>query len=129
MQIVAFKCKKCGWITEDAEKYDQHMKVHLIKEVFEKRFPRVENWGYSRGVVPVQRTAEWLAEYKAAVEDLIPPKSYPAWSYGWFRCLDDGGSPFYALAGRALHVCPKCFREWDQPYHANHCTCNVRCAE
>jgi len=73
----------------------------------------------------VQRSKEWLNEYKQWIEERIGPLSYTPWTYGWFRTLDDGGHALYGEACRALNVCPKCFKEWGQPYFANHCKCFV----
>ncbi|MBU2052549.1 hypothetical protein KKH13_05070 [Patescibacteria group bacterium] len=38
------------------------------------------------------------------------------------RYLDDGHSELYSWYGLISNICPKCFREWGQPYYANNCS-------
>ncbi len=40
------------------------------------------------------------------------------------RYLCDGGSELYKQYGTMSNICPKCFREWGQPYYAINCTCS-----
>ena len=37
------------------------------------------------------------------------------------RYLSDGDSELYNQYLTLSNICPKCFREWGQPYYANHC--------
>lgn len=37
------------------------------------------------------------------------------------RYLNDGDSELYGWYCALSNVCQKCFREWGQPYYANHC--------
>ncbi|MCK5016323.1 MAG: hypothetical protein KAS32_04550 [Candidatus Peribacteraceae bacterium] len=40
------------------------------------------------------------------------------------RYLQDGGSELYSKYCILSEICPKCFRQWGQLYHASHCTCD-----
>lgn len=40
------------------------------------------------------------------------------------RYLCDGQSELNAKYHVLSNICPKCFREWGQPYYATHCTCS-----
>jgi hypothetical protein len=42
-------------------------------------------------------------------------------SYYVMRVMDDSGDYLYHYTARFLHICSKCFREWDQQYFANNC--------
>ncbi len=42
------------------------------------------------------------------------------------RYLGDGSSELYKQYGTISNICPKCFREWGQPYYANNCKHNVK---
>ena len=37
------------------------------------------------------------------------------------RYLDDGNSELYSYYHILSNICSVCFREWGQPYYANHC--------
>jgi len=39
------------------------------------------------------------------------------------RYLDDWKSPLYKWWGILYNICPKCFREYGQPYYAINCKC------
>lgn len=39
------------------------------------------------------------------------------------RFLGDGDSSLYEWWSIQANICPRCFREWGQLYHANHCPC------
>ncbi len=41
------------------------------------------------------------------------------------RYLSDGNSELYHHYHIISNICSKCFRQWDQPYHAAHCSCNA----
>ncbi len=123
MKITVNKCKECGAIFEDAEKYQEHMADEGRKIAFLFRYPKVEddNCKFANGGWSVQRSKEWHDSYRDDIVELVNISSYPPLSYGWFRTLDDGGSMFYGLACRITNICPKCFREWGQAYYANNC--------
>ena len=38
------------------------------------------------------------------------------------RFLCDNDSELYGWYGLLSNICSRCFREWGQPYYANHCT-------
>lgn len=118
MQVMVFKCEKCGFITEDEVVYLDHVRVHASIDWIRGRFPVPERYQY-----PVQRSKIWLEEYKKAVETVVSGVSYTPWSYAWFRVLDDQNSLFYPVTLRALEVCTVCFLEHNQRYDATHC-CN-----
>ncbi len=42
------------------------------------------------------------------------------------RYLQDGSSELYSLYCIMSNICPKCFRQWGQPYYANHCKCDTK---
>lgn len=86
-------------------------------------FSRVKDDGrkFANGEWSIQRSKEWLSEYKEKIEKEIGNLGYTPWTYVWFRCLYDGGHALYGEATRALCVCPKCYKEWGQPYYANNC--------
>lgn len=123
MKVSIEKCEQCGALFEDEAKYADHMLMHQKLTVFDGAFPEVEDEGYNfaNGGWAVQRDADWLKRYKDRILVMVGDLGYTPQSYGWFRCLDDGGHAFYSRACRMLNVCPKCFREWGQPYYANNC--------
>jgi hypothetical protein len=41
------------------------------------------------------------------------------------RYLCDGGSELYSKYCTLSEICPKCFRQWGQPYYAINCDCNT----
>jgi hypothetical protein len=77
---------------------------------------------FVNGEFSVQRTKEWFKAYKNHIYTLVGACGEKPGSYVWYRRLDDGNSKYYALACRILCVCPKCFKEWGQPFYAK--TCN-----
>ena len=85
-----------------------------------------------------QRTKE---EYNKLIDTLIKAvKIYEPWVYKQYkksgglqkkhlgsgymigRYLDDGHSELYKYYGLLSNICSVCFREWGQPYYANHCS-------
>ena len=123
MKILVDKCDQCGHLFENPKKYQKHLEVHAALTLMKGAFPEVEDKSYKfdNGDWCVQRDADWLTRYKKRVESIVGKIKYTPWSYGWFRCLCDGGSPFYDIACRVLNVCPICYREWGQSYYANNC--------
>jgi len=123
MQITVDKCETCGAIFTDPAKYAAHMEAHAALLVLEGAFPTPLDDGckFANGNFAIQRDRDWLMQYKGAVKAIVPQCDFEPWSYGWFRILDDGGSPYYGVALRALRVCPQCYREWGQPYFTNNC--------
>lgn len=41
------------------------------------------------------------------------------------RYLNDGHSELYSQYCELSCICPKCFRQWGQPYYAIHCDCDA----
>ena len=123
MKTTIDKCNQCGALFEDEAQYRKHIETHAILTVFEGAFPSVKDEGckFANGGWTVQRSKDWLTRYKDRLVEVIGDIDYPPFSYGWFRCLDDGGSPFYGIACRTLNICPQCYREWGQPFFANNC--------
>lgn len=76
---------------------------------------------FANGGYGVQRSKSWLEAYKADILKKLDIEDFTPWTYGWFRCLDDGGHKMYPAACRVLQVCPICFKEWGQPYYADQC--------
>ena len=123
MKVTIEKCEQCGKLFEDSDKYNAHIKTHNLITVINGAFPKVKDKGccFANGDWNVQRTEEWLHNYKQAIIEAVDIKDFPPFSYGWYRCLDDGGSMYYGPACRMMNVCPICFLEWGQPYYANNC--------
>lgn len=123
MKVTVNKCEQCGAVIEDDATYEKHVENHAKLTLLDGAFPPVQEEGscFANGYWCVKRDADWLARYKDRVQEIVGDIGYPAWSYEWFRSLSDGASPFYGVACRAMNVCPKCFREWGQPWFANHC--------
>ena len=123
MKATVDKCEQCGALFEDEKQFVEHCKTHQLLTMFEGAFPKVvdDECRFANGGWTVQRDKDWLDRYRDRIVEVVGDIGYPPESYGWFRCLDDGGNPFYALACRMLHVCRQCYREWGQPYHANKC--------
>jgi hypothetical protein len=129
MKITVNKCVECNLLFENDAEYKKHINIDADLKDFEKRWPEVKDTGckFANGGWSVKRSAEWLENYKNDVVKLIrkyhrmSATEYKHWSYGFFRCLDDGGSRFYGISCRTLCICPKCFKEWGQPYYANEC--------
>lgn len=127
MKINAYKCEwaGCGQVFESEEIYLKHLNTHAIIKKFNKKFPTEKDpkLQFVNGDWSIQRSKDWLDEYKREVVSIVRGLSinYEPFTYAWFRTLDDGGSPFYSLAMRVLHVCTQCYQEWGQPYFANNC--------
>jgi hypothetical protein len=118
------KCSTCGVLFEDHKEYERHVLVEKELQKFRLEFPKEESIDFANGEWPIQRSEQWLEHYKDTAAKLVQiynNNNYTPWSYAWFRCLDDGESMFYGVAVRALCVCPICFKEWGQQYHANQC--------
>jgi len=124
MKTTIDKCEQCGRLFEDEAKYEAHVQAHRNLLVLEGAFPKVKDEGckFANGGWSVQRSQEWLYRYKAAILELVPACDYAPFTYGWWRTLDDGGSMYYGVALRIEQVCPKCFREWGQPFYAINCS-------
>jgi len=113
MKITIDKCDQCGCLFEDESKYEDHLQVHHNLLAIKEAFPKVkdEHCQFINGNWSVQRSQEWLDKYKAEILKLIPTCDYALFSYGWWRTLNDGNSPYYSIACRIHNVCSKCFRE------------------
>jgi hypothetical protein len=123
-RVTVDKCDQCGFIFTDAAKYEKHLQYHADVKEIAAAFPPVNDKGcdFANGGWSVPRSADWLAKYGALISAKVgKDASAPAFSYGWFRTLDDGGHVFYGLACRWMNVCKTCYREWGQPYYANNC--------
>lgn len=123
MKVTIDKCEQCGATFEDEQKYQAHLQIHANLTLLEGAFPKVKDEGcrFANGGWSVQRSQEWLEQYKDRVESLVGKIQYEPWTYGWFRWLNDGDNPYYVAALRALQVCGTCYREWGQQYYTNHC--------
>lgn len=125
MKTTVNKCEYCKAIIEDNKEYDLHIEHHRSILCLEGAFPRPE---IKHGKF-IQRDKKWLNLYKEKIKEIVAyyhpnyEKEYGAFSYGWYRCLDDSGSMFYGYALRVQCVCPKCYKEYDQPHFANNCKC------
>lgn len=53
-------------------------------------------------------------------------REYIGGGYMIGRYLDDGHSELNEWYHIISNICPKCFREWGQPYYANNCNHNTR---
>ena len=114
-----------------------------IKKLFGfwKEVPKDKNCCFANGGWWYQRTE---AEYLMYIEALIKAiKEYEPWIASQYesdgglqkghigsgyligRYLNDNNSELYRQYNIMSDVCPKCFRQWGQPYHANHCDCSV----
>ena len=124
MKITIDKCEQCGRLFEDEIKYKDHLQVHHNLLAIEKVFPSVKDnlCKFANGGWSVQRSKEWLDKYKAEIIKLIPTCDDTLFSYSWWRYLSDSHNPYYTIAWRILKVCPKCYREWGQPFYAINCT-------
>lgn len=125
MEVTAYKCSECKFLTDDIAKYNKHILDHLSEKEIEIKFPSIDDpdCKFANGEYFVQRDIVWLNSYKELIEKIAEKLKigYEPWSYGWFRVLDDGRSFLYGPALRYLQVCPACFREWGQQYYANNC--------
>jgi len=121
MKVQANKCEYCGFVTLDDGIFLHHHDICAIATELKKRFD-IQS-------LPSGETKQWTpqlyATYKAAVMDAVAVHNidYPPLSYGWWRSLDDGGSKLYGPALVLLEVCQHCWKQYDQQFHANHCTC------
>lgn len=125
MEITAYKCSECNFLTENKELYKKHILNHEANQRIENAFPSIEdlNCNFANGKYYVQRGCIWLQSYKEFIEKEAKRLKikYKPWSYSWFRWLDDGNSFLYGSACRTLNICSDCFREWGQPYYAINC--------
>lgn len=121
MKVEANKCEYCGFITMDEGVFLHHHDICVATDKLKKQF----NIGIVHSGETIQRDKRWYDNYKAAVLDAVAIHNYdyPPLSYGWWRSLDDGHSKLYGPALVLLEVCQKCWKQHDQQYHANHCTC------
>ena len=104
MEITVNKCEHCGKLFEDVAEYAAHLINEKKRLAFLVKYPEVEEIScrFANGAWNVQRSKEWLESYLIDI---------PTSSDRMFICL------FLRLR----NVCPVCFREWGQPYFANHC--------
>lgn len=73
----------------------------------------------------ILRGKDWLDSYQQDFVHLMRqnhPKISPHDAM-LGRLLDDSKFKEYGLWSRIRSICPKCYREWGQPYYALHCTC------
>lgn len=103
--------------------------------------PRDDNCKFANGGYCYQRTAEDINNFKIAL--LLAIKTYEPWIASQYetdggiqedhlgsgyiigRYLNDGNSELYSHYGILSCICSKCYRQWGQPYHANHCRCSA----
>ena len=123
MKVTIDKCERCGAIFEDEVKYNEHIETHKVLDIFEAAFPSVKNKGcrFANGEWNVPRDKSWYERFKKRLVEIVGDIGYEPFSYGWYRSLNDSNSPYDGLAYRFMCICPFCYREWGQPYYANHC--------
>ena len=124
MKKTVNKCEFCNEMFEKNNYYNVHIKNHKILHALETIFPteKDEHCNFANGGYSIQRSEKWLNQYKKVLKKIIKITKYKPFSYGWFRTLDDGDSMFYSAALRVTNICPKCYREYGQPYYAINCT-------
>jgi len=120
MQVTIYKCDICGKLIENKDKIVGHEEYHKDESEFIKKFPKIKDSNFWNGGYSIQRNKEWLEELKKMIVDKAK-STYSPWSYGFYRGLDDGGSWLYKWSGLVQSTCPTCYKQWDQPYHANKC--------
>jgi len=122
MKLVVSKCEDCGKIFESITEYSKHVEGELAIKHLQKKYPLVEDdtCKFANGGYSVQRTKKFYNGYKNTVIKMVNNRYIPM-SYGWFRCLDDGGSIYYSVACRISCICKNCYKEWGQQYYANKC--------
>ena len=112
-----------------------------IKKLFAfwKEVPEDKHCEFANGRWCYQRTG---GEYLLFIEAFIKAvKDYEPWIAGQYkseggfkkehvgsgymigRYLGDGNSELCRQYHIISNICPKCFRQWGQPYHAAHCNC------
>lgn len=125
-----FKTKK--------EALDSENKSNGIKKLFSFwDYEKDEHCEFANGGWSRQRTKE---EYERLQDALVEGvKKYEPWinehyakhgginreymgvGYIIGRFLSDGRSDLYRFYCLLPNICSKCYREWGQPYYANHC--------
>lgn len=118
-----------------------------IKKLFSfwRELPEDEHCKFANGGWCYQRSEEDVTRFKAALLKAI--KGYEPWITSQYesdgglrmdhlgggyiigRYLQDGHSELYGKYCILSDICPKCFRQWGQPYHANNCTCQEKAKE
>ncbi len=109
---------------------------------FWKYHPKDENCEFANGGWCCQRTnQEYLKFVDALIKATIDYEPWIAEQYdsdgglqrkhigsGYLigRYLCDGDSELYSKYNIMSNICPKCFREWGQPYYATNCTCDSK---
>ena len=128
MEIKVNKCDKCGVLFENEKEFNLHKAKERVLEEIGEKYPEVKDktCDFANGHYWIQRDKTYYDGYKKLVIRKINEfnevnSDYPPMSYGWFRCLDDGGSMFYGVACRILEICEHCYKEWGQQYYSNKC--------
>jgi len=129
------------WEAEKSERKSKHLKK-LFAFVKLEKDPGCK---FANGGWAVQRTAEYHAQFKAALVLAIQKyepkivKEFKEKGYkledvifasGWLgRYLSDSDSDIYGHLCDYGRICPKCYREWGQMYYTINCThTNKTCA-
>jgi hypothetical protein len=113
-----------------------------IKELFSfwKKYPKESNCNFENGEYCYQRTKE---EFDKLIDTfIIAVKKFEPWIYSQYsgygglkpkyvigstflgRYLGDNDSELYEWWCLQSNICPKCYREYGQPYFAINCGCN-----
>lgn len=125
---IVFECPICK-IRRDTQKEAEECfeKCKRIR-FFESKYPEPydPHCDFGNGNGYVQRNSKW---YKEFVKDLKNLQNHPElktevltrFNGSLGRILNDSNFPEYIHWLRLWCICIACYREWGQPYYANHC--------
>ena len=109
----------------DCRKYEKALED--IKNIFAQLSPRPSDMSFANGNGYIQHSKQAFkkaerAFYEAACKYHRGLDEYKMNSYAFWRSLDDNDSPFYCnhSGGRLLCTSKKTWREYGQPYYAEH---------
>lgn len=131
-QVQRFKCELCGTEFQkkaaavSCEKICLQINDFKYKYKIEKR-----SCNFTNGGGYVQRDIRWWNEIRKEFLGLIKslhPQIYKESKVnvqnitGFVgRYLNDSNSKLYGIWAFLYCICPKCYKEWGQPYYARHC--------
>lgn len=127
MKIEMYKCGVCNKLFEKEADYEEHKTKEKMKKLFLNLFP-VEDITSDNFI---QRDKLWYEIYQHTLnpmiillEDYIIKNKLNPFEYLGYRYLSEKKSIFAELVFRYYSICPKCYKEYNQPYNATHCKCN-----